>query len=109
VGLRPGKVVHLASGDPMILNLFVMVPHGRLKGEYLDGYRIRKYPSLPYKQLRLYKPPRGFIKVTRENEDALVSPYFTLGQSVGKQQPDRTYCLKGETGVEAGNDSGKDE
>lgn len=69
----------------MVIHAFVMVPFSALEGEYLNGYRIGKYPHIPLKQLTIYKPPRGFIEVTPENEDTLVSPHFRLGQFLSKQ------------------------
>jgi len=75
-------------GDSITLNVFVMVPYNQLKGEYLGGYRIGKYPAIPYKQLPIYKPPKGFIEVTKENEETLVSPHFKLKQFLCKQESD---------------------
>ena len=68
------------------LNVFVLVPFDQIEGEYLKGYRIGKYPQPPLKQLAVYKPPRGFIEVTRENADTLISPHFRLGQFLCKQE-----------------------
>jgi len=68
------------------LNVFVMVPFDRIKGEYLNGYRIGKYPQTPLKQLAVYKPPRGFIEVTMENAETLISPHFRLAQFLCKQE-----------------------
>jgi len=85
-GLYPLAITHPESGDSMMLNVFVMVPYEKLQGEYLGGYRISAYPSIPWKGLSIYKPPRGFIEVTKENEEALVSPHFKLGQFLCKQE-----------------------
>jgi len=71
--------------DTMKLNVFVMVPYSALKGEYLNGYRIGKYPAIPFKQLSIYKPPRGFIEVTSENENIFLTPHFQLNQFLCKQ------------------------
>ena len=89
-GLHVGRIISSPQPDTVTLNVFVMVPFERLKGEYLDSYRIGKYPSIPYRKLPSYKRPRGFIQITRENEETLVGPHFTLNQFVGRQQP-RTY------------------
>lgn len=62
-----------------------MIPYTQLKGGYLNGYRIGNYPSIPLKQLPIYKPPRGFIEVTKENEDTPVSPHFKIKQFLCKQ------------------------
>ena len=71
--------------DSMTLNVFVMVPYEEVKGEYLNGYRIGKYPTIPLKQLPIYRPPAGFIEVTPENEGTLVAPHFSLRQFICKQ------------------------
>jgi len=89
-GLYVGKIVASPQKDTVTLNVFVMLPFARLKGEYLDSYRIGRYPKVPYEGLPSYRPPRGFIQVTRENELTHVGPHFTLKQFVGKQQP-HTY------------------
>jgi len=85
-GVYPLMIFNPLSGDSITLNVFVMVPYSELKGEYLNGYRIGKYPTIPYKQLPLYKPPKGFIQVTKENEETPVSPHFKLKQFLCKQE-----------------------
>jgi hypothetical protein len=84
-GLYTMRIVSPAQTDTMILNVFVMVPYSELKDEYLNGYRIGKYPTTPLKQLAIYRPPKGFIEVTRENIDTYLSPHFTLRQFICKQ------------------------
>ena len=85
VGLYTIKVIHLKSLDDINLNIFVMVPFETLKGEYLNGYRIGKYPKIPFKQLPIYKLPKGFIEVTEDNQDTLLSPHFKVKQFLSKQ------------------------
>lgn len=85
-GLYHLHVVHQAKADSIILNVLVMVPYSRLQGLDLDGYRIGKYPSIPLKSLPIYKPPRGFIRVTEENQNTLVSPHFRLKDFLCKQE-----------------------
>jgi hypothetical protein len=87
-GFYPLKIIRQQPQDSITLNVFVMVPYDQLKGEYLGGYRIGKYPTVPYRQLPVYKPPTGFIKVTSENEETLVSPHFRLKHFLCKQQGD---------------------
>ena len=84
-GFYPLKIVHSESREVVTLNVFVMIPFIQFQGEYLNGYRIGSYPSIPFKGLSIYKPPGGFIEVTRENENILVSPHFTLKQFLCKQ------------------------
>jgi len=69
----------------MSLNVFVMVPFDQIKGEYLNGFRIGRYPQVALKKLAIYKPPLGFVEVTPQNEDTLVSPHFKLKQFLCKQ------------------------
>jgi hypothetical protein len=71
--------------DSVILNVFVMEPYGNMRGEYLNGYRIGKYPSVPLKQLPIYRRPAGFIELTEGNESILVGPHFRLGQFACKE------------------------
>jgi hypothetical protein len=86
VGDYSVAVIDSTAGDSIKISAFVMVPYSDLKGEYLNGYRIGKYPSVSAKLLPIYKPPRGFIEVTRANEDRQVSPHFRLKQFVCKQE-----------------------
>lgn len=69
----------------MLLHIFVMVPYSNLDGEWMNGYRIGKYPDIPLKELPIYKKPKGFIEVTPENEQVNVSPHFKIGQFLCKQ------------------------
>jgi hypothetical protein len=71
--------------DSMLLNIFVMMPKKHQQGEYLNGYRIGNYPKILFKGLPKYKPPRGFVEVSADNADTLVSPHFKLKQFLCKQ------------------------
>jgi hypothetical protein len=94
-GLYPIQVVDPDSGDTVTLEAFVVVPYDRLQGEFLNGYRIGRYPKKP-----LFGLPSlpGFVEVTKENEDVLVSPHFRLKQFLCKQQPSasRKYIVLNE-------------
>lgn len=85
-GLYSIRITSPGSSDGMILNVFVMAPYNRLKGEYLNGYRIGNYPTIPLKQLAIYRPPKGFIEVTMENEETFLTPHFQLKQFSCKQE-----------------------
>jgi hypothetical protein len=78
-------VAGLNGGDSVTLQAFVVVPYDRLRGELLNGYRIGRYPEQPPRGLAGNGPPAGFVEVTRENEDVLVSPHFRLKQFLCKQ------------------------
>ncbi|NOX86305.1 MAG: hypothetical protein GXO86_10140 [Chlorobi bacterium] len=75
------------AGTGMVLNVFVMVPASGQKGEYLNGYRIGKYPDKLFRNNPAYKKPEGFIEVTKENKELQISPHFFLKQFLCKQQP----------------------
>jgi hypothetical protein len=85
-GLYPVKIMYSKSMDSITLNVFVMVPYSQLKEEYLNGYRIGQYSTTPLKQSPTYKPPRGFIEVTKQNEGTYISPHFKLKQFLCKQK-----------------------
>ena len=86
---KPGRYqLKIVNGDhtqTMSLNVFVMVPFDQIQGEYLNGYRVGRYPLTALKGLAIYKPPPGFVEVTSQNEDTLVSPHFKLKQFLCKQ------------------------
>jgi hypothetical protein len=84
-GLYPIHVVSGDQRDSLTIQAFVLVPFARMQGEYLNGYRIGRYPARALRGLDIYRPPVGFIEVTRENEDAFVSPHFQLKQFLCKQ------------------------
>jgi hypothetical protein len=84
-GLYPIQVVAPDGADSVTLQAFVVVPYDRLAGDLLNGYRIGRYPEKPLRGLGGYGPPAGFVEVTRENEDVLVSPHFRLKQFLCKQ------------------------
>ena len=74
------------TGEAIRLNAFVLTPYSRMGDDGdLGGYRIGAYPSEPLRGLDQYLPPPGFIRVTQENRDLLLSPHFTLGQFLCKQ------------------------
>ncbi len=87
-GLYPIQLVAPDGGDSVTLQAFVLVPFARLQGEFLNGYRIGHYPAA--------RPPAGFIEVTKENEDVLVSPHFRLKQFLCKQPGSRRYVVLNE-------------
>ena len=84
-GFHALTISHLNSVDTITLQVFVMYPISEVKKGKLNGYKIGEYPKDTYKDLPQYKPPRGFIEVTKENEDMKISPHFILKQFVCKQ------------------------
>lgn len=81
-------VTHNNSLEKFTLNVFVFTPSSQQKGEYLNGYKIGKYPQKPFRENPKYLPPNGFIEVTKSNKDVYVSPHFQLKQFLCKQQLD---------------------
>ncbi len=88
VGVYPVKVLQPNGGVVAQVNVFVMLPFPQLEAGYMNGYRIGRYPTTPFKQLATYELPRGFIEVTESNQDARVSPHFRLRQFLCKQESD---------------------
>jgi peptidase M15-like protein len=84
-GLYPIQLVAPDGRDSVTLQAFVVVPYAQLQGEFLNGYRIGRYPEKPLRGLAAYRPPAGFVEVTPANEAVLVSPHFRLKQLVCKQ------------------------
>lgn len=84
-GFYPIRVVAAGQRDSVTIQAFVLVPYNRLQGEFLNGYRIGRYPERPLRGLDMYRAPAGFIEVTRENENAFLSPHFRLKQFLCKQ------------------------
>jgi hypothetical protein len=80
-----------AKKDGITLHVFVTVPASEVRNGLLNGYRIGQYPSTPLKGNPLYKPPRGFVEVTKDNQDTKVSPHFTLKQFLCKEDSTKTF------------------
>ena len=75
----------VSGGQVTRINAFVLWPFSRVRQQKIGDFRIGNYPGKPLRGLAIYKPPAGFVGVSRENSDSLVSPHFRLGQFVSKQ------------------------
>ncbi|OPZ81758.1 MAG: Peptidase M15 [bacterium ADurb.Bin431] len=84
-GFHSGSIICLDRPDTMHLQIFVMIPRSAMEGEYLEGYHIGHYPAIALRDLDVYRPPEGFIRVTRENLNVRLTPHFTLDQFLCKQ------------------------
>ncbi|MEX1669426.1 D-Ala-D-Ala carboxypeptidase family metallohydrolase [Zhongshania guokunii] len=86
---KPGyyPIVLLRNKDKrkIELQVFVLRPANQIVKGKLNGYQIGSYPSA-LNGLETYQPPAGFIEVTPEVENLLVSPHFRLNQFLCKQQ-----------------------
>lgn len=81
------KTTNAQSGETATLNVFVMTSLEKVdKTGKLNGYTIGKYPDKPLKNNPIYLPPPGLIEVSPEQTDVRLSPNFTLGQFLSKQQ-----------------------
>ncbi|MEX2498669.1 MAG: D-Ala-D-Ala carboxypeptidase family metallohydrolase [Wenzhouxiangellaceae bacterium] len=88
---QPGPLtiaIRPENADTAMLHVFVKVPVAAVADGYLNGYRLGTYPDSPLRNNPIYLPPPGFIEVHPDMLDLPVSPHFTLGQFLCKQQPD---------------------
>ncbi len=85
---RPGHyrltLTDTGTGEAVTLNAFVLTPFDH-QDAWLNGYRIGAYQQEPLKGNPIYNRPQGFVEVTPANRDVRVSPHFTLGQFLCKQ------------------------
>lgn len=72
--------------DSMLINVFIKESLSKMKGEFLNGYRIGKYPEKPLNDNPVYAKPKGLIEVTESNQSTKISPNFTLSDFVCKQE-----------------------
>ncbi|MFH1278818.1 MAG: hypothetical protein ABIK65_10620 [Candidatus Eisenbacteria bacterium] len=79
--------IHPADSEEiMTLHLFVTVPTKKIADDSLNGYRIGDYFWAKPWDKAMYRPPPGLMEATAENETTHVSPHFTLGRFLCKQQ-----------------------
>jgi hypothetical protein len=87
--VKPGlyEITVKSPGGSTIANFsaFVMVPATAVQKGILNNFQIGFYPDTPLKGNPIYIPPKGFIEVTRDNEDAKVSENFRIKQFLTKQ------------------------
>lgn len=88
--LKPGtyevEVENTAGSTVADFSAFVMVPSTAVRHGALNAYQIGFYPDAPLKGNPIYNAPKGFIEVTRENEDTKVSPNFRIKEFLTKQK-----------------------
>ena len=76
------------NSSALQLNVFVVEPLERVKDEWLEQYQIGMYPMPREIKKVWYEKPKGFVRVTKEAEDLLLTPHFSIGQFLCKQQSD---------------------
>ncbi len=96
-GIYPIVIKESNDQDSMLLNCIVMVPFEQVTEGKLNGFRIGSYPKSTNE---LYTLPKGFIEVTRANEQTHISPHYTLKDFLCKQQSDYPkYIVLKERGI----------
>lgn len=84
-GHVPITIVRERDKKTVLVQLFIMRPATSVVNGSLNGYKIGSYPP-PLNNLEAYHAPRGFIEVNKTLEGLKVSPHFTLGQFLSKQE-----------------------
>ena len=84
--MYPLKVKNPAGRTVADFSAFVMVPSNAVRKGVLNAYQIGVYPDTPLKGNPIYIPPKGFIEVTKDNEDTKVSPNFRIKEFLTKQK-----------------------
>jgi hypothetical protein len=64
---------------PYRINLVVMRPASEVMKGLLNGYPVGVFPGDQAGERWRFERPRGFVEITEENSDALLSDHFTLG------------------------------
>lgn len=85
-GLYGVELLEPATGRRSRLKLFVGVPGTELVDQSLHGYRIGPPPPTHARYPRRYAAPEHYFEVSEELLDVRVSPSFTLGQFLCKQE-----------------------
>lgn len=80
------------AGEFVHVNFLILRPTSDLERGSMDGYRIGTYrgdadPESPY------AAPEGFVEVREGDEDVLLSPHFTLGQFLCKQEGSPRFAV----------------
>lgn len=73
------------SASKIKLNVFVLYPFEKKKGEYLDGFRIGNYPKIPTAKRDYYSRPKGFLKIDKSLLEINLSPHFKMKQFLTNQ------------------------
>lgn len=66
------------GGRDLTLTLVTVVPYGTMRNGNLDGYRVGEYNPVPLKGLPQYERPKGFIRLSRANDDLWVSDHYRM-------------------------------
>jgi hypothetical protein len=78
------------TGEIKTLNLLVL---HRAEADNVQGYHLGVWPSELYRGEESYRAPQYFAEVSEDMRDVALSPHFTLGQFLCKQDDDATPHL----------------
>lgn len=90
-GVHALEVARADGSASVHLNVLVLHPRSQVKDGRLNGFRMGAYREEPLDGKDVYLPPKGFVEVAHGDEDILVSPHFTLGQFLCKQDGEPRY------------------
>jgi uncharacterized protein YcbK (DUF882 family) len=88
LAIRTPAVLPVMLEDGTPFSLVVLRPFGEKRGEYLQGYRLGRWPAERWMMAKNYYNPDGFVEVTPENASVPLSAHFTLGDFVTHDQRD---------------------
>lgn len=80
------EIVVPQTSSTMRVGVWVLVPFAQLQGEYLNRYRIGRYPERTANGHGRQQAPVGFIEVTEANQNILLTPNFQLKQFLCRQE-----------------------
>lgn len=86
--IRTPAVYEVPLGDGTSFAYIVLRAFGEKRGDHLGRYRLGRWPSERWMMARNYWNPDGFIEVTPANAALRISPHFTLGDFLTKDQHD---------------------
>jgi len=89
------RVTFDRGDQTLVLQVLILTPFDSSKQNRLNGFEIGRYNTTPFRGLSSYAAPKGLVDLAHGTADLRVSPHFTLGQFLCKQQPghDPTYLL----------------
>lgn len=90
-GIYALRVEAEGSTEAVHVNVIALHPSEHVSGGELHGYRIGQYQERPLRGDPAYLAPAGFAEVPVGAEDVLVSPHFTIGQFLCKQEGDPRF------------------
>lgn len=73
------------SGSEIKINVFVLHPHQKKNGQYLEDFRIGHYPEIPAEKREHYVKPEGFLKIEESLLEVNLTPHFTMKQFLTRQ------------------------